>query len=103
MEIRAKKSEFYVLILLGTLWFALTSASVFACKVNLPKTGQTSCWDTDGNKISCPNTGEDGEIQAGTNWPSPRFTDTGDGTVTDNLTGLMWLKDGNCFGDLGLV
>jgi hypothetical protein len=25
-----------------------------------------------------------------------RFTDNGDGTITDNLTGLMWLKDTNC-------
>ena len=25
--------------------------------------------------------------------PDPRFTDHGDGTVTDNLTGLMWTKD----------
>ena len=23
-------------------------------------------------------------------------TDNGDGTVTDNLTGLMWLRDANC-------
>lgn len=28
---------------------------------------------------------------------SPRFKDTGDGTVTDNLTGLIWLKNANCF------
>jgi hypothetical protein len=26
------------------------------------------------------------------------FTDNGDGTVTDNLTGLIWLKNANCFG-----
>ena len=32
-------------------------------------------------------------------WPNPRFTDNSDGTVTDNLTGLIWLKDANCFGD----
>jgi hypothetical protein len=29
-----------------------------------------------------------------------RFTDNGDGTVTDNMTGLIWLKDANCFGSL---
>lgn len=34
----------------------------------------------------------------GVSWPNPRFTDNFDGTVTDNLTGLIWLKDGNCFG-----
>ena len=30
--------------------------------------------------------------------PNPRFTDSGNGTVTDNLTGLIWLKNANCFG-----
>ena len=30
--------------------------------------------------------------------PNPRFTDKGNGTVTDNLTGLIWLKNANCFG-----
>ena len=28
----------------------------------------------------------------------PRFTENGDGTVSDNLTGLIWLQDANCFG-----
>jgi hypothetical protein len=27
-----------------------------------------------------------------------RFADCGNGTVKDNLTGLFWLKDANCFG-----
>jgi hypothetical protein len=35
-------------------------------------------------------------IQEKVEWPAPRFTDNGDGTVTDSLTGLMWLKDGGC-------
>lgn len=30
--------------------------------------------------------------------PNPRFTDNGNGTVTDNRTGLIWLKNANCFG-----
>ena len=29
---------------------------------------------------------------------SYRYTDNGDGTVTDNRTGLIWLKKANCFG-----
>jgi hypothetical protein len=29
-----------------------------------------------------------------------RFTDNDDGTVTDKTTGLIWLKDANCFGPL---
>ena len=34
----------------------------------------------------------------GVAWPNPRFTDNLDGTVTDNLTGLIWLKNADCFG-----
>jgi len=30
--------------------------------------------------------------------PATRFTDKGDGTVRDNLSGLIWLKNANCFG-----
>ena len=29
---------------------------------------------------------------------NPRFTDNADGTVKDNLTGLIWLKDAGCLG-----
>ena len=30
--------------------------------------------------------------------PVPRFIDNRDGAVTDNLTGLIWLKNSNCLG-----
>jgi hypothetical protein len=63
----------------------------------VPKTGQTGCWDTDGNPLDCAGTGQDGEYQVGVSLER-RFTDNGDGTVTDNLTGLIWLQDANCFG-----
>jgi hypothetical protein len=42
--------------------------------------------------------GDDGDIQAGVPFPRPRFRDNGDGTVKDNLTGLIWLKDASCLG-----
>jgi hypothetical protein len=41
---------------------------------------------------------DDADLMQGVAWPDPRFTDNGDGTVTDNLTGLFWLKNANCFG-----
>lgn len=41
---------------------------------------------------------DDGYLRKGVEWPNPRFTDNGNGTVTDNLTGLIWLKNANCFG-----
>jgi len=63
--------------------------------INLPKTGQTKCYDSlGGGEINCAGTGQDGESQAGVEWPEPRFTVSGD-CVTDNLTGLMWAKNGN--------
>ena len=59
----------------------------------LPRTGQTTCYDYSGNVITCAGTGQDGEIQAGVAWPSPRFKVSTDGyCVTDNLTGLMWVR-----------
>jgi len=39
---------------------------------------------------------DDGHLQMGVVWPGPRFTDNSNGTVTDNLTGLIWLKDAMC-------
>ena len=41
---------------------------------------------------------DDDDQQTTLPWPSPRFTANTNGTVTDNLTGLIWLKDANCFG-----
>lgn len=57
------------------------------------KTGQITCYDDSGNIINCTGTGQDGEYQKEIVWPNPRFTDHGNSTVTDNLTGLMWTKD----------
>jgi hypothetical protein len=61
-------------------------------------TGQTTCYDEAGMVHDCDGTGEDGELQAGLAWPTPRFTDNRDGTIRDNLTRLIWLKLANCFG-----
>lgn len=37
--------------------------------------------------------GDDGDVEAGVSGASPRFTDGGDGTVSDTLTSLIWTKD----------
>ena len=65
--------------------------------IELPRTNETTCYDENGNVISCTNTGQDGDIKAGESWPAPRFHDNGNGTITDNLTGLIWLKNANCY------
>lgn len=49
------------------------------------KTGQTTSYAI----------GDDGDSQKGLTNATPRFTDNGDGTVTDNNTGLIWLKNAN--------
>ncbi|MDM8540532.1 DUF1566 domain-containing protein [Desulfococcaceae bacterium HSG9] len=62
----------------------------------VPKTGAAICFDKVGTSRTCAGTGEDGEHKKGAALPNPRFTDNSDGTVTDNMTGLIWLKDANC-------
>jgi len=37
-------------------------------------------------------------LEKGVVGPNPRFADNGDGTVTDRLTGLIWLENANAFG-----
>jgi len=62
------------------------------------RTGQTTCYNRAGAEITCRETGQDGALQAGNPWPVPRFTDNGDGTATDPVTGVTWLGDAGCLG-----
>lgn len=57
-------------------------------------TGQTACSDRSGATGACAGTGQDGESRADVAWPSPRFVENGDGTMSDGLTGLVWSKEG---------
>lgn len=74
------------------------AATAHAVTIQLPQTGQTTCYDTSGTIIPCTGTGQDGATLTGISWPNPRFVDNGDQTVTDKLTGLMWSKDANWIG-----
>lgn len=51
----------------------------------VPKTGQTTSYTN----------GDDGDLQAGVSESAARFTDNMDGTITDNRSGLIWLKNAN--------
>jgi hypothetical protein len=67
------------------------SASIAAYPAVVPKTGA-------GDLAAYTEVaGEDGHasVRKGVAWPNPRFTDNTNGTVTDNLTGLIWLKNAN--------
>ncbi len=61
--------------------------------IQLPKTGQTLVYAAN----------DDGSLQKGVAWPSPRFTNNSNGTVTDNLTGLIWLLNTDCTETVGSV
>jgi len=66
----------------------------------LPATGQKTCYGYNTEEglwteLPCDSTdypGQDGFYQVGCPMAG-RFVDNGDGTVTDNCTGLMWQKD----------
>jgi len=71
--------------------FAIPEANALLAET--PATGQTTSYAA----------GDDGDLRPGISWPAPRFTDSGNGTVTDNLTGLVWLKNANCTETVGGV
>ncbi|MBT3194686.1 MAG: DUF1566 domain-containing protein [Verrucomicrobia bacterium] len=60
-----------------------TNVVIFGTNALVQETGQTNLYLS----------GDDGDLEKGVPWPSPRFTDNSNGTVTDNLTGLIWLKE----------
>jgi formylglycine-generating enzyme required for sulfatase activity len=68
-----------LIIILTGLSFSHLSAQKFI-PFRLPDTGQTTSYTT--------SLGEDSDFLIN----PPSFTDNGDGTVTDNITGLVWQK-----------
>ncbi|SNB46050.1 DUF1566 domain-containing protein [Geobacter sp. DSM 9736] len=81
----------------------LVSSAALAATLQLPVTGQTVCYEQGAcPDLFCPvpcgdtHAGQDGAVQAGVQAPATRFTDNGDGTLTDNQTDLVWLQDLNC-------
>jgi hypothetical protein len=88
------------ILCIAVIFLLITTNAFAAGVIQLPRTGQTKCYRgvSPYDEIPCAGTGQDGEMQAGVAWPNPRFT-VGTGVeadcVTDNLTGLMWSKNGN--------
>ena len=104
-----KSSIVTLLILLTLVALALLSIRLFEKSKNssgvvdngrglvgVPASGQKTPYQANKNdeidsKVDIP---DDGALQAG---PSSRFVDNGDGTITDQNTGLMWEKKcANC-------
>lgn len=77
------------------VWAADNSAVSYVVTVTLdpgsfklPDTNQTSCYDAAENVEACSGTGQDGAYIVN----PMSFTDHGDGTITDNVTNLLWQK-----------
>lgn len=66
------------------------TANISAYPALVPESGQTTRYDANAPQA---DDGAGNGVDLPTN---NRFTDHSDGTVTDELTGLMWLKDANC-------
>ena len=70
------------------------SFPVWAANWNpLPDTGQTTCYDTKGIEVACPTDeqplfGQDAQYLG----EEPTYLDNGNQTVTDQLSGLTWMK-----------
>ena len=58
----------------------------------------STCYDWRGNNIPCDFKRKYAELLLDRSIQDPRYIDNKDGTVTDSLTGLIWLKNANCFG-----
>jgi len=68
---------------LNSYWVWAVRDDIGTAKAEIARTGQSaSLVDYD-----------DGYYDQGVIWPDARFVDNGDGTVTDAMTGLMWLQD----------
>jgi len=68
------------------------------------RTGQVHCFDEHGKRLPADHplsVGQDGWWKKGKQVHGPRFASDvdGGGTVTDRLTGLVWLKNANPFTD----
>jgi len=79
-------------VFLSVILLVAFSSPVHSLDLIVPDTGQTLCYDWD-TTITCPSVGQDFYGQDASYLINPpNLTDNGDGTVTDNLTGLVWEK-----------
>ena len=89
------KKIFFSLLAISAMYFAIQAEVTYP----IVDTGQVLCYDNS-EEISAPVPadefyGQDAQIDGN----QPSYTDNGDGTITDNVTGLMWCKTCDTDGD----
>ncbi len=89
------KKIFFSLLAISAMYFAIQAEVTYP----IVDTGQVLCYDNS-EEISAPVPadefyGQDAQIDGN----QPSYTDNGDGTITDNITGLMWCKTCDTDGD----
>lgn len=104
----------YIVFLLISLFFVLSCKHVepFCANEDIPFSASqnddglativnpynSTCYDWRGNIIPCDFKRPYAELMFDKSISDSRFSDNKNGTVTDNLTNLVWLKNTNCFG-----
>ena len=90
-DVAFSRTGMTTLLAVVALFFTWTVAHAAGGPAPVARTGQTTSYGA----------GDDGALQKGLAWPTPRFIDMGDGTVFDALTSLIWMKNANCWGAMG--
>jgi hypothetical protein len=88
-----------MMTLVGLIALPGTSQAQATLTYPVVDTGQTTCYD-DASAITCPAEGnpfygQDAQLTGN----APGTTDNGDGTVTDDVTGLIWQQSPDTDGD----
>ncbi len=96
----SENSSFWILMLPAILGERSSGHLDETCNYAVVDTGQDSCFDDTGIGTACPAPGEEFYGQDGQYTDNaPSYTDNGDGTVTDNVTDLMWQQSPDTEGD----
>jgi hypothetical protein len=91
---------FFITIAVITLALLSHTGKAQTTTYPIVDTGQSACYNSAGAAITCPAQGEafygqDAQHSGNT----PGYTDNGNGTITDNVTGLMWQQSADTDGD----
>lgn len=94
MSLLSHKNCLTLLVVIAVFWGASSSAFAQSAQQGQPTAAKTQAEDQPGS----PGTHGVSSFYEPMN-NGPRFIDNQDGTVTDNRTGLIWLKGAGCLGE----